>query len=146
MRLGYIYFIGCEPLEAVKIGFTSQDPISRLTALQTGCPAILKLFAYVEGSQEEERRLHQVFRTLSIHGEWFRLECTLWDFIGYLTKHECEPRRASRDDFLIALHDCVMQGGGWHPDMPISDKDYYATGDWKPFHSELWDAFGPWGE
>lgn len=143
---GFIYFIACEPMEAVKIGFTGGNPLTRLAALQTGSPAPLKLLCYVRGTQDEERRLHRTFALLGIHREWFRHECTLRDFTGYLTCHECQPREASREEFLIALHDCVMQGGGWHPDMSISDDDYYATGNWEPFRRELLEAFGPFAE
>jgi hypothetical protein len=143
---GWVYFIACEPLEAVKIGYTGQNPYARLAGLQTGSPAPLKLLAYVRGTQDEERRLHSVFAPLSIHREWFRLECTLRDFVWYLTNHEPEAREASREEFLIALHDNVMQGGGWHPAMPMSDDDYIATSTWEPFRKELWDAFGPWEE
>lgn len=140
---GYIYFIACEPLEAVKIGYTSKNPFARLSALQTGSPAILKMLCFVEGTQDEERRLHETFAPLGIHGEWFRCDCTLQDFVWYLMKHEDGPREATRDDLLVALHDCVMQGGGWHPNMPISDEEYYATSNWQTFRKELWEAFGP---
>jgi hypothetical protein len=143
---GLIYFIACEPLEAVKIGYTSNNPYARLTALQTGSAAPLKMLCYVRGTQDEERRLHEAFAKLCIHREWFRLEYTLRDFVWYLMKHETEPREATREDFLIALHDCVMQGGGWQPEMSVSDDYYYSTGNWKPFRKELWDAFGPWEE
>lgn len=141
---GYIYFIACEPLEAVKIGFTSKAPQARLAALQTGSPAPLKLECFVRGTQDEERRLHRAFEPLNINREWFRSEMKLFDFIAYM--QEFDGAEVPRDTFENALHDILMQGGGWYPDSPIADDVYDASGDWRQFHDLLWDAFGPWME
>lgn len=137
---GVVYFIACEPLGAVKIGYTGGSPASRLASLQTGSPTKLKLLAYFPGSLDDERRLHLAFKSLHIHGDWFRREWKLADFIGYLD----EPgKRASRDAFEVALHDVLMQGC-WYPDSPITEDAYLKTGDWQPFRELLWEQFGPW--
>lgn len=142
---GYVYFIACEPMEAVKIGFTSKNPFSRLAALQTGSPAPLKMLGYVPGTQDEERKLHAAFSPLGIHREWFRLEWKLRDFVFYLTG-DLVGFEISRQRFLNALHDVLMQGM-WNPHQyEIPSDDYDLTGDWEPFRKELWDAFGPWEE
>jgi hypothetical protein len=140
--MSYVYFIACEPMEAVKIGFTKTYPVLRLAALQTGCPARLKLLAYVPASIDEERRLHEAFAPLHIQGEWFRLEGKLQDMIFYF---DGNGRQSSRETFENSLHDVLMQGL-WHPDSPITQDAYSDTGDWKPFRDLLWTAFGPWEE
>lgn len=135
---GSIYFIACLPMNAVKIGYTAAGAMNRLVAMQTGCPAPLKLYATVPGTMEEERRLHEAFQPLSIHGEWFRFEGKLHDMACYLSGN------ADRESFECALHDVLMQGL-WHPhNNPMSQDDYDATGDWEPFRGLLWEKFGPW--
>lgn len=64
-----------------KIG-KSQNPIARLSQLQTGCPQrlkIVKTFDYnskIEGINETiiERRIHYLLKVLKVrhNGEWFR--------------------------------------------------------------------------
>lgn len=139
---GFIYFIACEPMDAVKIGFTASNPMARLANLQTGCPAPLKLLAYVQGSIAEEQRLHSAFWTLRIQGEWFRLDGKLQDFIWYLDSEKAE---ADRTAFINALHDVLMQGL-WYPHGNLSQDEYSETGDWEPFRDVLWNEFGPWNE
>lgn len=139
---GFVYFIACPPLEAVKIGFTASHPRARLAALQTGCPSPLKLLTYVPGTTGDERKLHESFAPLHIQGEWFRFEGKLKDFTYYLTP---TPELPSRESFGAALHDVLMQGL-WHPDDPVPEEQYLATGDWRPFYQLLWDHFGPWDQ
>lgn len=134
-----IYFIACLPMNACKIGFTTVGALDRLAAMQTGCPAPLRLYATVPGTMEEERKLHTAFAPLHIHGEWFRFDGKLHDMACYLAGN------SDRGSFLNALHDVLMQGL-WNPhNSAIEDEDeYLATADWEPFRKELWDAFGPW--
>lgn len=133
---GKIYFVECRPLSAVKIGFTGSGPESRLKACQTGCPAPLRLLGSIPGQMFEEQRLHRAFKPLHIRGEWFRNEWKLSDFINYLDE------RWTRDQFIAALHDVLMQGT-WHPESPISQEEYDDTGDWEPFRETIDHAFGP---
>jgi hypothetical protein len=127
----------------VKIGFTRSSPHARLATLQTGSPSPLKLLDYFPGTLDDERRLHEAFKPLHIHLEWFRLECKLQDFIWYLDHEGNGP--ASRDQFEVALHDVLMQGT-WYPYGPVSADEYYASGDWEPFRALLWETAGPWEE
>lgn len=138
---GRIYFVICEPLAAIKIGFTSGNPRERIKALQTGCPSPLKGVVHVPGSQDEERRLHRAFNPLHIHGEWFRFEGKLIDFVHYLRR---ESGSASRQRFEDALHDVLMQGIWTWDDCAPEGEDYYETGDWEPFRYLLWQKYGPW--
>lgn len=124
---GAIYFIACEPLEAVKIGFTKWSPVDRLRAFQTGCPAPLKLLGWVPGSMDEEQRLHRAFHALHITGEWFRHEGKLTHFVNYVTYPGADRLR-----FTNALHDVLLLGL-WNDDSPMSEDEYNQTGDWHPF-------------
>lgn len=123
---GYIYFIAAETLGAVKIGFTRSHPIARLKGLQTGCPAPLKLLAFVPGSEEEERRLHRCFSPLRIHGEWFRLEMKLFDFIGYL---DAPQQRADRRSFHSAFGDIIEADCAPYPMSDDDERAYVSSAD-----------------
>lgn len=139
---GFVYFIACEPMSAVKIGYTRCSPYARLSALQTGCPSPLKLLAYVPATIDEEGRLHEAFAPLHIQGEWFRDDLKLRDLIQWLGDDVKSPRQA----FENALHDVLMQDGGWYPYGPVTQEEYNESGYWEPFRSLLWDCFGPWEE
>lgn len=124
----YVYFIGCEPMEAVKIGRTALQPHARLSALQTGCPSPLKLLAYFPGTCDDERRLHEAFAPLHIHLEWFRLCGKLEDLISYLAFDSPEASRAVFED---AIDDCLKLGC-WSASHELSEAEYDATVDWRP--------------
>lgn len=57
----------------VKIG-RAVAPELRLDALQSGSPVMLELVGYVAGGHKHERELHDRFREYRSHGEWFREE------------------------------------------------------------------------
>jgi hypothetical protein len=132
---GQVYFIACEPLNAVKIGFTRQGVLNRLSALQTGCPAPLKLYGCFPGTTDDEQKLHAAFKPLHIQGEWFRFEGKLVDLACYIG----ETR--DRGIFEDALHDALMQGF-WHPESRFTEDEYLATGDWTPFRDLLRQIHG----
>ena len=134
--MGEVYFIACVPLVAVKIGYTRQGTYNRLAALQTGCPAPLKVYGRFPGTYDDERRLHEAFASLRIHGEWFRLEGKLLDFACYIGE------TGDRGVFEDALHDVLMQGL-WHPSSDWSEDSYLATGSWGPFRKLLTEIHGP---
>jgi hypothetical protein len=133
---GQVYFIACLPMRAVKIGYTRQGVLNRLSALQTGCPAPLKLYGYFPGSLDDERRLHEAFGPLRIQGEWFRLEGKLLHLCCYIGSTD------DRGIFENALHDVLMQGL-WSPQDELNEDEYHATGSWAPFHALLRDIHGP---
>ena len=78
-----VYFIqGCET-QRIKIGI-SNNVDSRLKGIQSSEP--LKLLAVIkQGGKDLERRLHQKFQGLRVHGEWFRPDPQLLEYIGELT-------------------------------------------------------------
>lgn len=67
-----IYVIKCG--EFYKIGYTSGRCVEpRIKALQTASPHKLETIDAWEGGADSERRIHDRFAHLRVHGEWFRL-------------------------------------------------------------------------
>lgn len=67
-----IYFIATKSDNAIKIGYTASDPLSRMASLQTGHHEKLRLIAVTEGEPSDEHRLHSIFADDQLYGEWFR--------------------------------------------------------------------------
>ncbi len=72
----YLYIISDSSESVVKIGY-SQDPSARLRSLQTGYPAVLRVYHSVAVPEDRvrllERRLHQELSIYRTRGEWFRI-------------------------------------------------------------------------
>jgi len=75
----FVYFLSAGPF--VKIGKATGSPDARIRDLQTGCPYPIRLVAHVCGGLREEQTLHQRFASLRTHGEWFRHEGELAQYI-----------------------------------------------------------------
>ena len=59
----WTYFIQPEKGGHIKIGYTSRNPLQRLSALQTGCPDKLKIVGLIKGDVEKD--LHKKFKKLN---------------------------------------------------------------------------------
>ncbi|KKK58276.1 hypothetical protein LCGC14_3046080 [marine sediment metagenome] len=81
-----IYFIQAEN-DLIKIGYTN-DVKQRLRTLRTMSPERLNLMKTIKGDQKQETLLHRRFKHLRSHGEWFRSEQELLDYIIYLHSPE----------------------------------------------------------
>lgn len=68
MREPVVYLIACA--DRVKIGFSS-DPASRVATISTSAPYECRLLGTILGSQDQERRLHELLAPHRRHGEWF---------------------------------------------------------------------------
>jgi len=128
--MGYVYFALCEHVGMVKIGYTGANPHNRAKTLQTGCPFYLYIAAYVDGTLELERKLHETFDFLHMgEGEWFantlKLEHLVWTLSDYA---ESNGKNAwvSQAQFEMAMHDNVL-GCVPHPD--ISEKLWDRAAD-----------------
>ena len=75
---GTVYFIRNETTLAVKVGFTTGDPLTRLATFQTAHEHELRLFGWMPGSMELEAALHAEFSRSRIRGEWFRIRTPDW--------------------------------------------------------------------
>lgn len=121
---GYVYFVAPEALlhrdeldegTQVKIGFTRGNPLVRLSALQTGSPLPLKLWAYVQGSKELESAFHETFAEMRSHGEWFYVSSKLYDFMGYLGEEPHTGNLITREQMAVAIFDCLIPDRPSHP-------------------------------
>lgn len=123
---GFVYFIAAETVGAVKIGFSRNHPRARLKQLQTGCPAPLKLLAFIEGAPDDEAGLHKRFTDLKIHSEWFRLEGPLLHMVSRLpspaepspdnrpTCPNCGIKAEAGHDHLTGFHNIKICRGLRH--------------------------------
>jgi hypothetical protein len=71
--MGQVYVIRAETLRLVKIGFTNNS-LKRRGEMQVGSPDILTLQTVftTDDPQWWEKTLHERFQHLRSHGEWFR--------------------------------------------------------------------------
>lgn len=131
---GFVYFITPEAVlhrqpddegRVVKIGFTKSRPEKRLSALQTGCPLPLKLWAYCEGTYELERAFHETFAELRLHGEWFMVADKLRGLLGYLGEEPHVGNRISEEQMGVAIFDNVFCDQPPHPS--IKEKDWVQS-------------------
>jgi hypothetical protein len=81
--IGVVYFVGGDQVGMVKIG-RSFSAEGRLQDLQIGSPVRLRIMATLPGGRHRERELHREFSAYHSHGEWFRLEGALREFIADL--------------------------------------------------------------
>src|SRR5690242_17095315 len=72
-----VYFI--QQLDRVKIGYSTNR--KRRARGDAFASHPVRLVAWVPGGPQKERELHEKFRSLRVHGEWFQLETPLLEFI-----------------------------------------------------------------
>lgn len=76
-----IYFVHSKTTNLVKIGF-SREPRARLTNLRVASPCALRMLTVIDGTREDEKRLHKRFRSLRSHGEWFHFLPAIKKFLN----------------------------------------------------------------
>lgn len=150
MTRGYVYFILAGDLAAgvrCKIGFTRGNPASRLRDLQCGSPLKLQLYAYTEGSKEAESIFHDTFAPLRLHGEWFKVEGKLQDFLFYLIEDAAGSGVVTGETLMTAVFDVILAEEVPHPSV---DRDAYLssvdTRHWERLREPLNEAIeaGTW--
>lgn len=77
---GFVYFIECPSQGLIKIGYAAK-PEARFYSLITMNAADIRRLATMGGGRVKEAELHIRFAHLRVHGEWFRAESELMDFI-----------------------------------------------------------------
>lgn len=85
-----IYFIQSEVGGPIKIGCT-QNPIYRLSQLQTGSPVKLVILGSMNGDEAKEKEIHKMFLDDLLYGEWFAASDKLVSFI--FTTFHCSAKR-----------------------------------------------------
>jgi hypothetical protein len=80
---GWLYFIG-NGRGPIKVGFTTETPEGRLSALQTGNPSPLRvLYAIpVADPQDAEGRIHNILEGSHVGGEWYKREAVMYLIMG----------------------------------------------------------------
>ena len=82
LRTGlHLYLMQAGEDGPVKIG-RANDPIRRVTELQSGCAQRISLRAVLPGRGSEERGVHQAFRHSRLHGEWFTPASAIFEWFG----------------------------------------------------------------
>lgn len=79
-----VYFLKAG--DFIKIGKATGSPEYRVSQLKTGCPFPITTLGYMTGGIKEESRLHKRFAAFRAHGEWFRAEPELLEFIESIRK------------------------------------------------------------
>lgn len=82
-RLDYgsvVYFVVADAVKMVKIGVTT-NLRERLSAIRTSSPVSVRVAGFVLGGRKTERRIQLSFHEHHSHGEWFRLEGRLAEFV-----------------------------------------------------------------
>lgn len=74
-EFGTIYFIRVKGTQMIKIGYTTHDIAQRMSQLQVSHPTELEIVRtfLTRNYQEEEFRLHELFKVQRVRGEWFCL-------------------------------------------------------------------------
>lgn len=78
-----VYFVSDDLGQAIKIG-TAKNANTRLAELQCGSSSKLRILKVVKGDRKHEAKLHQKFKHLRMHGEWFKAAPELIKFIESL--------------------------------------------------------------
>lgn len=83
--MGQVYLIRAEALRLVKIGFTT-NALKRRGEMQVGSPDVLTLQTVfsTEDPQWWEKALHERFQHLRAHGEWFRPDDEMEEWLANL--------------------------------------------------------------
>lgn len=89
-----VYVIAAPLVSRYKIGITTQRPMRRLEALQTGSPVPLELVITFPGGAETEAALHRRFTARRAHGEWFDLTPSDLDWLTRYGHEQTESVRA----------------------------------------------------
>jgi len=91
-----IYFIKSKSKNAVKIGFTNNNPRKRLSVLQVGSLDKLSLLKVISGDLKLERAIHLTFHRFRLKGEWFSYSGALKD---YIDTYESTSNIITADDY-----------------------------------------------
>lgn len=120
-----VYFVSpSNDRSVVKIGMTSGDHVrERIRGLQTGSPYPLELARAIptesrQSARELEGALHDRFADSRMHGEWFRVEGGLRDFVetGTLTfGRQCRACRGFWSKPVRVSENGVERIGGFFP-------------------------------
>jgi hypothetical protein len=118
----HVYLIGCEENHMVKIGRSIKVGV-RLAEIQRMSPVLLTVLWQTEGGSGLESKLHWVFHSRRVHGEWF-------DFTGLdpVTAVETALARGGRAE-AVAKNESTDRLGH-HLAFGIGDLVWIEARDW----------------
>lgn len=105
----WTYFI--RDAEGIKIG-RSIYPLGRMKNFQAGNGSKMELLIAVPSSELSEPQAHWKFQHLRTHGEWFRPEQDLLDFIVAMKRQK--PKRAARGNPIVGKLDALRRAHGFN--------------------------------
>lgn len=76
----HVYFILCPAINRIKIGY-SASILHRIEHHRTSCPFPIETLRVVPGGARLERKLHERFKSIRLHLEWFDATPELVHFI-----------------------------------------------------------------
>jgi len=104
-----IYFITDGAYTKVGVAL---EPEKRLRELQTGNPFDLRIAKTIEGSYEEESKLHSVLQLYRMRGEWFEWNNFDDELIDLLLTEEpsgvfIDGERVSRSEIILRIESAI---------------------------------------
>ena len=100
-----IYLIKTKGNDFYKIGYTSDSINKRLKSIQTGCPYKPKVINKINGSMDQEKILHTLFKEHRTQGEWFRLDKVYLNILLNIMEHIStdielpkQPKKPNKND------------------------------------------------
>lgn len=109
-----IYLVVCRSNSTCKIGY-SIKPDKRVVALQTSNAFELELVTFIDGSVDDERKLHEKFKEFRLSGEWFLYSREIKEFFnddsdGFRTYYNFENmfKITSGTNHKVLLKMCSM--------------------------------------
>jgi len=97
-----LYFVESGKGGPIKIG-RARNVQQRIDDLQTGNPSRLRLLGTMVGCFAKEQRVHRMFASAHIHGEWFHRTPELLEFIC------CQARQPSRETAKFLATELAVQ-------------------------------------
>jgi hypothetical protein len=89
-RPTYVYLIVTEDRTRAKIGISSNVK-GRLSSIRTSCPEKVDLLHTTPGTIELEKFLHNKFKHLQVHNEWYEYDISLEEAFIKLNSANVEP-------------------------------------------------------
>lgn len=91
----FVYFIQGTVSKNIKIG-VSRSPKDRIQSIQNHSGESVRLIGTIRGGRELEHIIHKKFDSLRLHGEWFRPEINLIEYIRENINRTIKSKKISK--------------------------------------------------
>jgi hypothetical protein len=130
MSDGFVYFIQEEGTHKIKIGFSEKHPNGRLKDFQTGNSNKLNLLGYIEGTYEDESKLHREFNEERGNGEWFEPSPRLNDRIKELLEESLEDKKSGIEDLNLQYKEEEKERGVLYQHIVFNREQNRSLKEW----------------